>query len=244
MLPIALSGARLVSFPLTIRPQTSYHSIPLQTGQEMLRYLYARDLDHFPRLADSMFRDRAVQFHGRLGWDVTVDVRGWERDEYDDLNPIYVIWERHDGLHGGSARFLPTTGRTMVNEHFLHLTDGVELRSPFIWECTRFCLSPEAGPRVASALMLGGGELMRAFGLRHFVGVFDAPMVKVYRMLGSMPDVLGSSGTGRGAIKVGLWHYAPEEMRRVLERAGLSSQLSEHWFKRSLGDTDEMRMIA
>ncbi len=210
----------------------------------MLRYLYARDLDQFPRLQDSMFRDRADQFHRRLGWDVTVDGRGWERDQYDDLNPLYVIWERPDGLHGGSTRFLPTTGRTMVNEHFLHLTDGVAFRSPFIWECTRFCLAPEAPSRVASALMLGGAELMRAFGLRHFVGVFDAPMVRVYRMLGSVPDVLGSSGTGRGAVSVGLWHYAPEERRRVLERAGLSSELSEHWFQRSFGHPVEARMIA
>jgi acyl homoserine lactone synthase len=210
----------------------------------MLRYLYARDLDQFSQLKDSMFRDRADQFRRRLGWDVTVDGRGWERDQYDDLNPLYVIWQRPDGLHGGSTRFLPTTGRTMVNEHFLHLTDGVAFRSPFIWECTRFCLAPDAPSRIASALMLGGGELMRAFGLRHFVGVFDAPMVRVYRMLGSVPDVLGSSGTGRGGMSVGLWHYAPADRARVLERAGLTSEQSEMWFEQSFGQPVEARMIA
>ena len=54
----------------------------------MLRYLYADELHRFPRLADSMFRDRADQFQRRLGWEVTVDANGLERDAYDELNPL------------------------------------------------------------------------------------------------------------------------------------------------------------
>ena len=119
----------------------------------MLRYLYADELCQFPRLASSMFRDRAYQFRTRLNWEVTVHPDGSERDEYDEINPLYVIWENLDGCHGGLMRFLPTTGRTMVNDHFRNLTDGVEIRSPFIWECTRFCLSVDASPRVSAALM-------------------------------------------------------------------------------------------
>ena len=201
----------------------------------MLRYIYAHELDRHPTLADSMFRDRAEQFRARLGWDVQVDSRGHERDAYDELNPLYVIWERPGGLHGGSMRFLPTTGRTMVNDHFLHLTDGVAIRSPFIWECTRFCLAPQAESRVAAALMLAGGELMRAFSIGHFVGVFDHRMTRIYRMIGSSPDILGASGEGRDRIAVGLWAYDPAARSRVLRRAGLSSDLSEHWFWRSFG---------
>jgi len=58
----------------------------------MLRYLYADQLDEFPQLRDTMFRDRADQFKTRLNWDVSVDENGFERDEFDDLNPLYVIW--------------------------------------------------------------------------------------------------------------------------------------------------------
>ncbi len=85
----------------------------------MLRYLYADDLHRFPKLADTMFRDRAHQFRDRLNWDVTVGADGHERDAYDALNPLYVIWQGADGRHGGSMRFLPTTGRTMVEDHLL-----------------------------------------------------------------------------------------------------------------------------
>jgi acyl homoserine lactone synthase len=201
----------------------------------MLRYIYAEDLKNEPQLRDSMFRDRADQFKTRLGWEVAVNEAGEERDEYDDLNPLYVIWQRADGAHGGSMRFLPTVGRCMVNEHFLDLTDGVKIESPLIWECTRFCLAPAAEPTVAAALMLAGGEILDRFALRHFVGVFDARMVRIYRRIGSSPTVLGSSGIGRDAISVGLWEFSQEAKDRVCRQAGLSSALSEMWFKRSFG---------
>lgn len=201
----------------------------------MLRYLYSDELDRHPRLAESMFRDRAHQFHARLNWKVTVHPDGSERDDYDALNPLYVIWERGDGLHGGSMRFLPTTGRTMVNDHFLSLTDGVEIRSPFIWECTRFCLAPDAPASVSAALMLGGLELGLGAHLSHAIGVFDARMVRIYRRLGWGPTILGSDGVGPNAISVGLWAFEPELRPRLLARAGLSSDLSRHWHRRAFG---------
>lgn len=199
----------------------------------MLRYLYAQDLKSTPLLRDTMFRDRADQFKTRLGWEVTVDEQGEERDAYDDLNPLYVIWQKADGTHGGSMRFLPTTGKCMVNDHFLGLTGGVRIQSPLIWECTRFCLARGAEATIAAALMLGGGEILERFGLRHFVGVFDARMVRIYRRIGASPTVLGSSGSGREAISVGLWEFSAEAKARVARQAGLSEALSETWFKQA-----------
>ena len=210
----------------------------------MLRFIYADDLGQYPKLASAMFRDRAVQFRDRLGWDVTVDAAGEERDEYDALNPLYVIWQTGDGGHGGSMRFLPTTGRTMVNEHFLDLTGGVRIESPLIWECTRFCLARDAGARVAAALMLGGGEVMQQFGVEHFVGVFDAPMVRIYSRIGSAPTVLGSAGSGRTRTSVGLWDFTPQGQRQVAQRAGISPALVQLWFERSFGPAHKARISA
>lgn len=204
----------------------------------MIRYLCAIDLHRHDRLARSMFRDRARQFSERLKWPVDVDPYGEERDEYDALNPLYVIWERPDGHHGGSMRFLPTVGRTMTGEHFLHLTDGVHVQSPLIWECTRFCLSEKAEPRVAAALMLAGSELMRGHGVEHFLGVFDAPMERVYRAIGASPDVLGSAGKGRAKTSVGLWAYTPDARAKLIARSGLSEELMRLWYVRSFGRAD------
>ena len=200
----------------------------------MIRYLHADALRAHRGLQASMHRDRAAQFRDRLKWDVTVDAEGWERDAYDALNPLYVIWEPEPGVHGGSMRFLPMSGRTMVNDHFGTLLSQ-PIDSPLIWECTRFCMAPNAGPRVAGLLMLAGGELMRAFGLTHLLGVFDARMIRIYNAVGAAPEVLGTAGVGRDAISVGLWPYRADDRLRVLRRAGVSSQVSEAWFARSFG---------
>lgn len=201
----------------------------------MLRYVYADELHNFPKLADSMFRDRADQFKTRLGWEVSIDEEGYERDQYDALNPLYVIWEMPDGTHGGSMRFLPTTGRTMINEHFTEVMGGGTVTSPLIWECTRYCLSRGAPAHVAAALMLGGGEIMRGFGIKHFVGVFDERMVRIYRMIGSSPEVLGSEGAGRDRISVGLWDFSEDAQARVAKRAGINPAQSRGWFEARFG---------
>lgn len=208
----------------------------------MLRYLHADALHSYPRLADTMFRDRARQFRDRLNWEVSVRPDGREVDDYDDEAPLYVIWERPDGSHGGSMRFLPTTGRTMVNDHFLSLTDGAPIRSDRIWECTRFCLSGDAEPRVSAALMLGGMEIGLGAGLTHAVGVFDARMIRIYRRLGWGPIILGTEGAGRDAISLGLWAFEPDIRPRLLARAGVSSELSRLWHRRAFGAEQHERL--
>lgn len=200
----------------------------------MLRYIYADDLARFPRLRDTMFRDRADQFKKRLGWDVSVNKAGEERDEYDAMNPLYVIWEDAHGTHGGSMRFLPTVGDTMVNDHFGHLTDGVRIESPLIWECTRFCLSPGADRRVSAALALGAGELMEACHLEHFVGVFDPRMERIYRLMGLEPEVIGTAGEGREKIGVGLWAMNEAAFAPTLKRVGITRAVSKGWLRYSM----------
>lgn len=203
----------------------------------MLRYIYADQLHQHPTLRDTMFRDRAAQFKERLGWDVNVDDEGFERDQYDALNPLYVIWEREDGTHGGSMRLLPTTGRTMVSEHFSGVADVSGIVSPLIWECTRFCLAPGAEPRVVAALVLAVDQVMDKFGLTHLLAVFDARMVRIYRRMGTSPEVLGSAGEGRERVSVGLWErggYDEADRERVSREANLPTDLVEGWFAGSL----------
>ena len=208
----------------------------------MLHYIYAHDLHKFPKLRDTMFRDRAKQFQERLGWDVNVDEDGFETDEYDALDPIYVIWEMPDGTHGGSMRFLPTVGRTMVNEHFLFLTDNVRIESPLIWECTRFCLSPNADRRVTAGLVIAADDLMGQFALTSFVGVFVARMVRIYKTLGVNLEQLGTSGSDQDQISVGLLHLNPERRAKVLSRAGMTEQLAHQWFDNSFSASGSIQV--
>jgi len=200
----------------------------------MLRYIYGHDLAKYPKLRDTMFRDRAAQFSDRLHWEaVKVDSKGHEIDQYDALDPLYVIWEMEDGTHGGSMRILPTTGRTMLNEHFTHLTDGAEIRSPFIWECTRLCIAPRAARNATSALVLAAGELIDEFAVEHLVGVFFAHMRRLFKLNRMEIDVLGADGVGRDQIEVALWDIGPLAMQTALTRLGISRETSKTWIRES-----------
>ncbi len=214
-------------------------------GIFMIRYLYGDQLGTCRKLSQSMFRDRANQFAKRLNWQVTVDADGFERDTYDQQNPLYVIWQQPDGSHGGSMRFLPTTGPVMVNDHFQHLTDGVTIGSPLIWECTRFCISPTAPtPLVAARLMLAGATLGRRFHLAHAVGVFDTRMIRVYKTLGWAPDILGSAGSGRDAISVGLWDFKAAPFDTLCAKAKVAPDAPEHWYQQSFAPANKERQPA
>lgn len=203
----------------------------------MLHYVYGTDLDNFPKLRDTMFRDRAEQFANRLGWDaVNVDENGHEMDHYDSLNPLYIIWEMADGSHGGSMRMMPTVGQTMVNDHFAHLTGGVRIQSPLIWECTRFCISPRADRRATAALVVAAGELMDEFALEHFVGVFFEKMERVFSLSYINADVLGVDPQMDAAgdrIAVGTWEITPKTIERNLARVGITREMSKEWFRAS-----------
>jgi acyl homoserine lactone synthase len=199
----------------------------------VIRYVYADQLSQYPVLADSMFRDRAAQFKHRLYWDVTVNENGWEVDEYDCLNPLYIIWEDMDGRHGGSVRIMPTTGRIMTNEHFLDLTGGVRIASPLIWECTRFCLAPDTSAGVAAGLLAAGVELGLRFGLEQALGVIYSKTVPLYRRIGSEPDVIGSRGEGRDRISVGLWEISEARRAEISRRSGIPLSVIARWFDAS-----------
>ena len=96
-------------------------------------------------------------------------------------------------------------------------------------------LSPR---EVAAALMLAGGEIMEGFGVEHFVGVFDARMVRIYRRIGSFPEVLGQKGEGRVQISVGLWHFASVAKAQVAQKTGLSPEVSRLWVDRAFGSKE------
>lgn len=202
----------------------------------MIRFIRADELKLFPKLRDSMFRDRAVQFRHRLRWDVQVDREGLERDTYDTHNPLYVIYEGSDGLHQGSMRFLPMTGPNMIRDHFSELLDPGVFEGLNIWECTRFCLGENAAPQIAGRLMAAGGAMLNGLALDGFVGVFDARMTRIYARIGANPEVLGRQGEGKNAIGLGLWRFSKEARFRVAQRAGVSQQVVSYWFECCFGE--------
>ncbi len=192
------------------------------------------DLANHEALLNEMFQARKRLFSDRLGWDVTVDDRGWETDQYDPINPLYLIATDETGSHLGSLRLLPTTGDTMLRDVFASVFDDTVIESPLIWECTRFCIeggkSEKVGAglhRATTALLLGICETGLRAGIKQIVGVFDRRMIPIYRRGGWAPEVVGESGTGRDAVFLGVWDVSEAYAASIRKAGKLSGSILE-----------------
>lgn len=204
----------------------------------MIRIFQGRDRTQFPRESDEMFRLRARQFRDRLKWDVQV-TNGWEIDEYDQMNPLYLVSIDDDtGAITGSLRFLPTTGPHMMNGSFGDFFDKpFEMESPLIWECSRFSIEPttkhgrisgSALRKTTFELMHGGCEVAIMAGIEQVVGVFDPFMLRVYRRTGWGPEIVASSDrTNPGPIYLGLWDVNEASLMAIKERSGIRDTVLE-----------------
>lgn len=187
----------------------------------MINYVTGTDLWLYPDLARTMFADRRKQFSERLGWSVSVDRHGYERDQYDPINPIYVIVDDDHGQHAGSMRLLPTTGPTMINDVFASALDDGPISDPATWECTRFCLSPTAGPKTAAKLFASAGRLMQEFDVISLIAVFDRLMLRKYRVSAVAPAILGEGDVAGASVMTGRWQFSSEQLNELMRRASL-----------------------
>jgi acyl homoserine lactone synthase len=169
-------------------------------AMNMLRVIEGYFSSLFPREIDAMFRNRAETFSERLGWEVTVE-NGYERDRFDDLNPVYLVSvDPCTGEYWGSLRLLPTTGPNMLRDVFPQLTGDERVESATIWESSRICAKAvpgqpernESGANyVLNELIAGIGEVGLLAGLTQIVSVFDARIFRVLRAAGCDPQIIG-----------------------------------------------------
>jgi acyl homoserine lactone synthase len=167
----------------------------------MLKLIEGACASFFPKEMNAMFRNRAETFSERLGWEVVVK-DGYERDRFDDANPLYLVSvDPETEEYWGSLRLLPTTGPNMLRDVFPQLLDGEYLESATIWESSRICAAAVAGQpersrsrvnSVLSELILGIGEVAVAAGLTQIVSVFDARIFRVLKAAGCNPQIIGT----------------------------------------------------
>ena len=186
-------------------------------------------------LLDEMFQARKRLFHDRLGWDVTIDSKGREKDAYDTFSPLYLISIDDRNRHRGSLRLLPTTGKTMLRDHFASVFDGMAIDSPRIWECTRFCVDRDTSDplthaelsMVTNELLLGMSEIGRAYGLSKIAGLCDHHAFEVYQQAGWAPHVIGQSGTGKNAVFLSMWDVTNTISASIRKTGGIVGSILE-----------------
>ena len=204
----------------------------------MIRVVLGKERHKYPQHIDTMFRQRKRLFHDRLGWDVAIS-DGWEIDQYDESNPIYLISvDEETGDVVGSLRLMPTTGPNMLRDIFMNaFEDEILIESALVWECTRFCVDPDANNlrkaenRLAYAtceLLLGICEIGLLAGVAQIVGVFDKRMVKIYKRAAWSPEIIGSSqDPAFEKIHVGLWDISEEVLADMKASSGIQGSVLE-----------------
>lgn len=194
-----------------------------------------RHLHH--SILDEMFQLRARVFGDRLGWDVRIE-DGREIDEFDALDPAYVIGLDDDCNVVACVRALQTTGPHMLADVFSDILQGEPpLRSATLWESTRFCVDTERltlsgrGPgsvsRATCELMVGSLEYAMMNGIEDIVTVIDPVMNRVLKRSDNAPyDYVGQTvQMGKTKAMAALLDCSEDRIARVRAFAGIEGSV-------------------
>jgi N-acyl-L-homoserine lactone synthetase len=166
-------------------------------GLAMIILVHGSDPRDNGDIIDKMFQLRARAFNDRLGWKVRIK-DGREKDEFDEINPLYVIVTNKRRDVTGSLRLLPTTGPHMLADVFSELVESDSIiRSPRVLESSRFVVDTDAVSHLPNGLSAVTGELLcgafeatRAAGIEFFISVFDVRVERILRRVGCQFDRL------------------------------------------------------
>lgn len=164
-------------------------------------------------LSNSMFSDRATQFGVRLLSKVKIDENGFEKDQYDSLDPVYVVVADDNLQHKASMRLLKMSGRTMFVEEFGNILPRDFSPGENDVEFSRFCTSPNSTKEEITLARTKLMQLCLLFGLdqeiEHAYGVFSPPMYKIFKELGWEPEILTERSNKKSTYKLGKWKLIP-----------------------------------
>lgn len=165
----------------------------------MLIVAHAEECDEYSYVFEQMYRLRATQFSQRRGWRVVVE-DGFERDRFDDLNPLYLCLVDSEYQLLASLRLLPTVGPHMLSDVFPEVmgTSGI-VRHPLVWESSRFCVDTNSvrafgddGVNVLTRSILAGlFATAHKAGMQNIISVYDLFVERILRRSGCVFERLG-----------------------------------------------------
>lgn len=199
---------------------------------------FERNLPQNAPLIAKMHEFRAKAFGERRGWRVNVS-DGKEVDDFDQMDPLYVILSDGMGEHVASVRLLPTTGPYMMSEIFSDVAGpGGIVRHPLIWECSRFCVDTEwardfgqDGVNIATRMLLFGVfRTALEIGLINLVGVYDVYMERILKRTGCIMERMGPVVRYDDDLRTvsGLFEVSPQILERLAARPGPGAHHLHH----------------
>jgi acyl homoserine lactone synthase len=174
-----------------------------------------------------MHRLRKSVFKDRLGWDVNVSGE-LEFDEFDALEPSYLLSMDRYGTLNGCVRLLPTTGPNMLRDIFpSFVTKGAVPRSERVWEASRFAVGKNATAAEAGVsqttydLLIGVLKFGLSNGINTIACVVDVRMERILRRAGWQLDRLGPARRiGNTIALAGQLDVSAQILRALEARAG------------------------
>lgn len=203
---------------------------------EMIIVIDGINRHRYTRLLDEMFALRARVFGKRLGWEVDIQ-NGHEIDQYDALDPAYVIGVNDENKVVSCVRALQTTGPHMLSDVFSSILDGEPpLRSATLWESTRFCVDTEVLKRgnahnsisyATCELMAASLEYARDSGISDIVTVIDPVMNRVLKRSDCAPYGYVGKTTPMGKVSAmaALLDCSDDRIDRIRRFAGIEGDV-------------------
>lgn len=187
---------------------------------------HAQSSEFSTTLIQSMFQLRHEVFKGRLNWDVT-STEGKEKDEFDDLNPVYMMSCNLRQQLEGCWRILPTTGPYMLKDVFPQLLRGEAIpEDPHIWELSRLAVQPRIShDRIKANLNEVTFEMFREVydfamenNIERYVVVTSAAIERMLRLVGIPTKRFGDGKLTRigKVMSVCVWVDINEQFRQAV----------------------------
>tara|TARA_R110001606_G_scaffold99949_1_gene220148 strand:- start:2551 stop:3201 length:651 start_codon:yes stop_codon:yes gene_type:complete len=123
-------------------------------------------------LLDAMHRMRYRIVVGKWGWTIPGITPGFDKDQFDTADTVYVIVRTASGEVVGTSRLNPTTRPHMMSELFPEYCDLQPFPvGPDVWECSRFVtdtsLTPDPVDAFRARCRIGLG--LTAYCLDHHI---------------------------------------------------------------------------
>lgn len=172
----------------------------------MLLIVEGRDHSKYSSYIYQLFRLRYSIFVERRKW--TLPTRnGFEIDQYDTDKAVYFLLIADDGSIEASVRLTPTIHSSLLADIFPQLVEtGEAPRSPWIYEATRYIVSPSRKTRAAlrktkATLLAAMLEWSLDRQLAYLQTIIDTAALGAFLEITPHTRVLGLScayGGGRG----------------------------------------------
>ena len=147
---------------------------------------------------NQMHRLRARVFKGRLGWDIPTTA-GMEIDDFDALDPYYMLIQDGAGRVRGCWRLMPTEGPNMLRDTFPQLLHGTAAPAGrHIWELSRLAVDTEGEEQsfgfsdLTIRVFQTAMTFAQRMGVTNYVVVTTMPIERMLRRAGVEIDRLGS----------------------------------------------------